>query len=178
VGAKEARFWKPGKNPVPDYAHLLMSAAEMRAYLESGPCCAELIDPILQWIYEKGSINRCHFEEYIEVFERCSLALEDIDLHGDAGPDANTLTELHERYGPDRNFRCSGISALFRRMPEEDVADATQFMRAFRWSRWLRKRIDGNVMMRRALDLAEILPGTRHVLRQLRRWKRRAMGLK
>ena len=63
VGPKEARFWKPGKNPIPDYGHLLMSPDEMREYLHSGPCTEELIDPIIQWVYLGDSINRHQFEE-------------------------------------------------------------------------------------------------------------------
>ena len=66
IGSKEARFWKPGKNPIPDYWHLLMTPDEMREYLRSGPCTEELIEPIIQWVYFGDSLNRCHYEEYME----------------------------------------------------------------------------------------------------------------
>jgi SAM-dependent methyltransferase len=70
AGSREARFWKPGKNPIPDYGHLLMTPDEMRAYLRSGPCAEELIEPIIQWVYHGDDINRCHYEEYLEAFRK------------------------------------------------------------------------------------------------------------
>lgn len=117
AGSKEARFWKPGKNPIPDYAHLLWTPDEMRAYLQSGPCTEELIEPIIRWVYFGDDINRCHFEQYLEAFDRSPLMLQELRL-GHDNPDPETLARLLESYGPRRNFRCSQISAAFRKAPE------------------------------------------------------------
>lgn len=120
AGSKEARFWKPGRNPIPDYAHLLMTPEEMRADLRSGPCAEELIEPIIQWIYFRDSINRCHFEAYMESFRRCPLITQHIHLGYD-NPDYDTLTKLSQKFGQELDFRCSSISAVFRKLPEGDV---------------------------------------------------------
>lgn len=117
AGTKEARFWKPGKNPIPDYAHLLWTPDEMREHLKSSPCSEELIDPIIQWIYYGDDINRCHFEDYIDAFSESPLILRRLHLGNDQ-PDGAILSKLYEKYGSDRNFICSKISVLFRKLPE------------------------------------------------------------
>jgi SAM-dependent methyltransferase len=117
AGEKEARFWKPGKNPVPDYAHLLLTPDEMRAHLRSSPCTEELIEPIIQWIYLGDSINRCHFEAYMEAFRKCPLLIQRLGF-GHDHPDGDTLARLRSRYGDHTDFRCSFISAVFRKSPE------------------------------------------------------------
>ncbi len=116
VGSKEARFWKPGKNPIPDYAHLLMTPDEMREYLRSGPCTEELIDPIIQWIYFEESINRCFLEDYIEAFKKSRFVVQSIHFDYDA-PDYETLQKLRAKHGTCREFTCSAISAIFRKPP-------------------------------------------------------------
>ena len=100
AGAKEARFWKPGKNPIPNYAHLLMSPDEMRDYLHTGPCSEELIEPIIHWIYEGDSINRHHFEDYMEAFRKAPLVIQDMYFGYDY-PDSETLASLRVKYGLD-----------------------------------------------------------------------------
>jgi len=117
VGSKEARFWKPGKNPIPDYAHLLMTPDEMRTYIHSGPCTEELVEPIVQWIYFGESINRCFYEDYIAAFNKCPLAIQAMHFGYDS-PDNTTLASLASKYGNDRDFKCSSISALLRKPPE------------------------------------------------------------
>jgi len=117
VGNKEARFWKPGKNPVPDYSHLLWSPDEMREYLRSGPTSEELIEPIVQWIYFDDSINRCSFEEYIGAFNRSTLFVQSLYFGYDS-PDTKTLVTLKNKYGAQREFRCCSIYAVFRKLPD------------------------------------------------------------
>lgn len=116
VGDKEARFWKPGKNPVPDYSHLLWSPDEMREYLRSGPTSEELIEPIVQWIYFDDSINRCHFEEYMEAFSRSMLSVQSL-YYGYDRPDEETLAKLKIKYGVQREFKCNSIYAVLRKLP-------------------------------------------------------------
>ncbi len=117
AGPKEARFWKPGKNPIPDYGHLLMTHDEMREFLTSGPCTEELIEPIIQWIYFGESINRCHFEEYIKAFRTCLLIIEKMSFAHDAA-ERDTLARLNSKYSGEKNFTCASISAVFRKPPD------------------------------------------------------------
>ena len=124
AGSKEARFWKPGKNPIPDYAHLLWSPVELKTYLASGPCAEELIEPIIQWIYNSDSLNRCFFEDYMHAFGKSSLVLQSLRLSHDS-PDIETVAMLTTKYGTERNFRCSSISAVFRKLPDHKVQKFT-----------------------------------------------------
>ncbi len=116
--SKEARFWKPGKNPVPDYAHLLMSPDEMKMTLRAGPCCEELIEPIIHWIYHSETINRCHFEEYIDVFRKSSLWIYRLDTSNNDNSNSDIIARLYEKYGTARNFTCSNISAVLIKFPK------------------------------------------------------------
>jgi SAM-dependent methyltransferase len=118
-GSKEARFWKPGKNPIPDYGHLLMSPDEMREYLHSGPCAENLIDPIIRWVYFGDSLNRCRFEEYIDAFNKSPLIIQYMMGLGYNFPDRETLRKLKAKYGSKCNFNCSSISAILRKPPED-----------------------------------------------------------
>ena len=73
VAGKEARFWKEGRNPIPDYYHLTMSRLELKDFLSEGPCDERLIPPILHWVYDGDGINRLHFEDYIKFFNDSDL---------------------------------------------------------------------------------------------------------
>lgn len=117
AGEKEARFWKPGKNPIPDYAHLLWTPEEMRSHLESSPCSEELIAPIIDWIYHGDSLNRLYFEDYMAAFAKTSLVVQHLRLGYDP-PGGEAVSQLAKKYGPGHNFRCSSISAVFRKAPD------------------------------------------------------------
>ncbi|MBE0577385.1 MAG: methyltransferase domain-containing protein [Desulfuromonadales bacterium] len=132
VGSKEARFWKPGKNPIPDYGHLLMTPDEMRDYLRSGPCSEELIEPVIHWIYEGDSLNRCHSEVYMEAFQKCPMVIQKMSLSNNQ-PCNETLNKLHLKYGTKIDFSCSGISGVFRTLPEGII-------QSFFWGKFLRAR--------------------------------------
>ncbi len=123
AGKKEARFWKPGRNPIPDFAHLLMTPDELRTYLMSGPCCDELIEPIIKFIYHENTINRRHFEDYVEMFRNAPLAVEAFNISSAATPDAETLEKLRSKFGAERNLECSNISAALRKTAEVGSAD-------------------------------------------------------
>lgn len=121
-GSKEARFWKEGKNPIPDYAHLYMKPEEMREYLKNSSCDNELIEPIINWIYYDDGINRCAYEDYIQIFNESNLMRQCI-LKYETGkkdlPNQKILELLKSKYGKDNNYSCVGISAIFRKLPRE-----------------------------------------------------------
>jgi hypothetical protein len=115
AGHKEARFWKPGKNPLPDFSHLIWGPDEMRSFLHSGPCDDRLIEPIISWVYNCNDINRLFLEEYISAFRKSpfkQLVLNLITLY--APPEA-ILVQLQAKYGTNHDFSCQGIEAVFLR---------------------------------------------------------------
>ena len=70
VDGVEARHWKPGKNPVPHFAHLLMSRDELRAaVLAKDWVSHKLADAIVQWIYDGAGVNRMFYEDYVKRFD-------------------------------------------------------------------------------------------------------------
>lgn len=69
VDGVEARHFKPGRNPVPHFAHLLLSPEELRPELLRTPWVfPRLADAILDWIYRKDGVNRLHYEDYERLF--------------------------------------------------------------------------------------------------------------
>jgi len=112
---KEARFWKPGKNPLPDFSHLIWSPEEMRSFLHSGPCDERLIEPIISWVYESRDINRCFLEEYISVFKKSPLKQLVLNLINLYQPSEDILAQLEARHGRNHDFSCQGIEAVFVR---------------------------------------------------------------
>jgi len=112
----------------------------MRAHLGSSPCTDELIEPIIQWIYHGESINRQHFEDYMDAFEKTTLVMRRLRLGNDR-PDSAVLVQLFAKYGSGRNFRCSSISAVFRKLPDDAAGKMT--CRAY-WG--LLRRLDALVV--------------------------------
>jgi SAM-dependent methyltransferase len=69
VDGVEARHWKPGKNPVPHFAHLLSPPEAVRAaVLEKEWVFPALADEIVRWIYERDGVNRVFYETYVNLF--------------------------------------------------------------------------------------------------------------
>ena len=66
VNGEEARHWKPGLNPVPNYGHLFLSPEEMEDKL-SAKVSARLLEAIIEWIYTKEDINRLFYEDYVRI---------------------------------------------------------------------------------------------------------------
>ena len=76
VDGVEARHYKPGKNPVPHFAHLLMTPDELRAAVLRTPWVfPTLADAIVDWIYEGPGVNRVFYEDYVEAFRRSPFAI-------------------------------------------------------------------------------------------------------
>lgn len=71
VNGSEARHEKPGRNPVPHFAHLLLSPEETRAAVLQTPWVfPELADAIVNWIYRGAGVNRLFYEDYVRLFEQ------------------------------------------------------------------------------------------------------------
>jgi SAM-dependent methyltransferase len=76
VDGVEARHWKPGSNPVPHFAHLLMSPEELRAaVLRTNWVFPRLADAIVDWIYAGPGVNRVFYEDYVRLFKASPLAV-------------------------------------------------------------------------------------------------------
>lgn len=115
AGQKEARYWKPGRNPVPDFAHLLWTPEEMRDFLHRGPCDESLVEPIVDWVYHGDGINRVFLEEHLCALEGSGLLCQRLRLKPGMRPDPETETKLLSRYGRDRRFDIAGVEATMRK---------------------------------------------------------------
>jgi SAM-dependent methyltransferase len=76
VDGVEARHERPGRNPVPHFAHLLMSPEQTRdAVLRTRWVFPALADAIVDWIYRGPGVNRVFYEDYVRLFERSPLTV-------------------------------------------------------------------------------------------------------
>jgi SAM-dependent methyltransferase len=114
-GSKEARFWKAGKNPIPDFAHLLWTPQEMRAFLQTGPCADNLIDPIVHWIYEGDGINRHFLNDHLKAIAESGLLCEGLIRHNGDFPDISTARQLRQKYGKEHDFAIVGVDVTLRK---------------------------------------------------------------
>jgi SAM-dependent methyltransferase len=109
----EARHFKPETNPVPNHAHLLRTRAELAADLRDA-VPGNLLDAILEWIYDGPGINRLLFEDYLRAFEESELEmllLETDDEHVNGG----TLAELRQRYPGYERFDVRNAKVMLRK---------------------------------------------------------------
>lgn len=160
VGGKEARYWKPGRNPVPDFSHLLWSPDEMREFLHQGPCDDSLVGPIVEWIYHGDGVNRLFLEDHLRALKGSGLSCERLKLRPGISPDPQTESNLVARYGVRTRFDVAGVEATMRksesatstamiasrRILNSGIGAATDFARsfspAFRRSRTLRQLLN------------------------------------
>lgn len=113
----EARHHKPETNPIPNYAHLLETRAELDKTLAPN-VPPNLLKSILDWTYDSPEINRMFFEDYVECFAASPfelLFLETDDEH----LNKVTLNRLTERYPGYRRFDVRNASVLLRK-PNSD----------------------------------------------------------
>lgn len=113
VGDEEARHWKLGKNPVPNYGHLLYSPNELRGKL-SGKVSQVLLDAIIDWIYDKDGINRYFYEDYQRIFEQSGFQILKIDKVIEQ-IDPGIEKSLKNRYTPYCEFKCRMIEVTLRK---------------------------------------------------------------
>jgi SAM-dependent methyltransferase len=113
VGEEEARHFKPEKNPLPDFSHLLLSPAQLRASLK-GRTSDVLIEPIVAWVYDSTGINRLFYSDYIRIFREAPLTLvssrEERDL-----VDAQLQRMLRFRYPGEDRFDVTNMEVVFRK---------------------------------------------------------------
>lgn len=118
AGRKEARFWKPGCNPLPNFSHLVWNEDEMRNYLLDSPYDDRLIEPIIQWVYHSDHINRLFFEDYMDAMKNCRMDAAEFSPKKNVTPDTEKQAILSSKYGPNRSFNYSSIEFVLVRPTE------------------------------------------------------------
>lgn len=113
VGGEEARHWKPGKNPVPNYAHLLLDREALRRRID-GTLSQPLLEAVLAWIYDGDGINRLFFEDYVRAFEHSpfeKVCFQPINEH----VPSDALRALRRAHPEHREFGCRMIEVVLRK---------------------------------------------------------------
>lgn len=166
--SKEALFSPPAKNPIPDHAHLLMTPDEMSAFLETSPCCDELIAPIIEWLYHGDEINRVHYEEYLKIIEDSPFEVQSLMPFSGAAPDPESSIALRAKFGKNRNFTTGSVTVVLRKPPDYGSAQRLLFK-----SLILQKRFVNAVTFRCYVITNKYFPETKHFVKWILRLKAR-----
>jgi ubiquinone/menaquinone biosynthesis C-methylase UbiE len=118
VDGEEARHWKPGKNPVPNYSHLLLSQDEMRGILKQ-KVSERLTDAIVKWIYESEDINRLFYEDYVRVFQESQFEIISLTPITEY-VNRKILMRLQHKYPGYKEFGCRIIEVILRKTSGKD----------------------------------------------------------
>jgi len=113
VGDEEVRHWKPGKNPIPNYGHLLYSKEELRKKLQKGRSPG-LVEAMLEWIYDKDDINRLFFEDYILAFRQSRFRVARLNKTIEF-VDRAILKRLQYRHPHYKEFGCRIIEVVLEK---------------------------------------------------------------
>lgn len=113
VDGEEVRHWNPQKNPVPNYAHLLLDKSEMHDLLQ-GKVSEGLLDAVLKWIYEQPFINRLFYEDYIRVLEESAFEIVQLNVD-EEHLDTKTRKALCDKYPGYSNFGVRNAEVLLRK---------------------------------------------------------------
>lgn len=119
VDDEEARFWKPGKNPLPDFSHLYMSEEKMRSFLLKTQT-EKLTDVIVEWVYHKDEINRLFYKDYGRIFRRSPFKVLYFEDYWTQLVKKGDLEKLVNKFGPDNHYNCCGIEVVLKKERNAD----------------------------------------------------------
>jgi SAM-dependent methyltransferase len=117
VDGVEARHWKPGKNPVPHFAHLLTSREQVReAVLQKDWVFPKLADAIVHYIYDGDAVNRIFYEDYVKYFHESPFMLRHLAPVREH-VSANVQRKLEERCPGYRDFSVRMVEIVLQKRP-------------------------------------------------------------
>ena len=113
VNGEEARHWKPGLNPVPNYGHLFLSPEELEDAL-STKVSDKLLEAIIEWIYIKDDINRLFFEDYVRILHASPFEVLSLRPVGER-VNRRIQTDLERIYPGYQEFGCRIIEVALKK---------------------------------------------------------------
>jgi ubiquinone/menaquinone biosynthesis C-methylase UbiE len=115
VEGEEAHFWEPEKNPVPDFAHLLMSPEELESFLLK-KINNKLARACIQWIYHEQHLNRYFYKDYIRVFNNSRFKIKLLVKTIRANIDSRIKKYLLVTYGKENDYSCLGFEIVLEKI--------------------------------------------------------------
>ena len=102
------KFWSAGKSPVPPWAHLLFSPAQMEAHLLT-KTDRRTASQMIYNIYHNQHINRLFTEDYIEYIRQSPFEAENIQLTFPANIPPNIQQALEAQHPRKKHFANNGL---------------------------------------------------------------------
>ena len=113
VGDREVHHFQPETNPLPDFAHLLLGRDELRGAL-SGRTAPELVEPIVEWVFESRVINRLFHHDYLDLFDASAMFV--VSLVPEVDPvDPRLARLLAFRHPRESRFDVTNLEVVLRR---------------------------------------------------------------
>jgi ubiquinone/menaquinone biosynthesis C-methylase UbiE len=113
VGGREFLHNHPDKNPLPDFAHLMLSRDELAATLTArlDATCAQAI---VTWVYDDPAINRLFFHEYLSAFAQSRFQVASMRRERDPVHDQlDALLRL--RHPQESSFDTTNCEVILRK---------------------------------------------------------------
>lgn len=108
-------FWNPAhRNPVDDYAHLLLSPCEMRRDLSHKGEAPDMIEAIVEAVYRRGDLNRWTYGQYQRAFAHMPLDIIELAPNNRFDIDPFVQDKLESRWGAD-DFSVSSFRLIARK---------------------------------------------------------------
>lgn len=108
-------FWNPKyRNPVDDYAHLILSPNEMRADLDRKGEKQGMVEAIINAVYLRDDVNRWFYKHYIAVFRDMPLEIVKLEPHNRFSVSAVLDERLRARWG-NHDFGVSSLRLIARK---------------------------------------------------------------
>lgn len=101
-------------NPIPDWAHLLMSSTQMHQYLEKLNLSKINIECILDWIYRSQEINRLDILEIMDIYTMSRLQVLEAQVRMVNVP-TDILAALRQIHGSGIDFGVTGVAFLLKK---------------------------------------------------------------
>jgi len=116
---EEVRHWNPQKNPVPNFAHLLLGRSEMHDLLRD-KVSDGLLNAILKWIYDQSFINRMFYEDYIRILEESPFDIVHLSVD-EEHLDQKTKDALCNKYPGYSRFEVRNAEILLRKNANDSL---------------------------------------------------------
>lgn len=100
--------WSAGKSPIPPWAHLLFSPAQMEKHLQS-QTDRHTASKMIFHIYHNQHINRLFTENYLEYVQQSPFIIEQLQLSFPAKIPDNIQKALEARHPGKKHFSNNGL---------------------------------------------------------------------
>jgi len=107
---QSVRFKDAATNPIPDFAHLILTREQMREALVRR-INAGLADAVVASVYDTTFLNRLFYHHYMKIFYSSPLSVRRVRVWRDCAC-REVLDMLQFKYGKETDFRVTNVEVI------------------------------------------------------------------